>query len=90
AMAGLLGLDCSFARRRLHLGYRSVRLAVDGPLGAAGTGFRGHEFHFASVVDAGASTPLFHCGDADGATLPPAGELRGSVAGSFIHLIDRA
>ena len=90
AMAGLLGLDCSFARRRLHLGYRSVRLAADGPLGAAGSGFRGHEFHFASVVDAGAATPLFHCEDADGAALPAAGELRGSVAGSFIHLIDRA
>lgn len=90
AMAGLLGLECSFARRRLHLGYRRVRLAADGPLGAAGTAFRGHEFHFATVTEAGATRPLFHCEDADGAALPAAGEIRGSVAGSFIHLIDRA
>ena len=90
AMAGLLGLECSFARRKLHLGYRRARLAADGPLGAAGTAFRGHEFHFATILEAGAATPLFLCEDAEGAALPPAGEIRGRVAGSFIHLIDRA
>ena len=90
AMAGLLGLECSFARRRLHLGYRRARLAADGPLGPAGTGFRGHEFHFATILETGPAQPLFLCRDAGDAELPPAGELRGRVAGSFLHLIDRA
>ncbi|MEI6557679.1 MAG: cobyrinate a,c-diamide synthase [Rhodospirillaceae bacterium] len=89
-MAGLLGLESSFARRRLQLGYRRARLAADGPLGAAGTGFRGHEFHFATIVETGARQPLFFCQDAEGTELPPAGERRGSAAGSFLHLIDRA
>ena len=58
AMAGLLGLESSFARRRLHLGYRRVRLMADHAFGAAGTEFRGHEFHFATILDAPAATPL--------------------------------
>ena len=89
AMAGLLALESSFARRRLHLGYRQVRLAEDTPLGPAGTSFRGHEFHFATVCNGPASRPLFLCHDAGGAACPPAGERCGAVFGSFIHLIDR-
>ena len=36
AMAGLLQLETSFARRSLHLGYRRARLRADSVLGAAG------------------------------------------------------
>ena len=90
AMAGLLGLECSFARRTLHLGYRRARLAAAGPLGPANSDYRGHEFHFASVLEGAPVDPLFFCEDARGASLPPSGERRGPVAGSFIHLIDRA
>ena len=91
AMAGLLGLETSFVRRRLHLGYRQVRLVDDGPLGVAGTGFRGHEFHFAGILptdDAVELCPLLSCRDAEGTELAPAGERRGLVCGSFVHLID--
>ena len=35
-MAGLLGLATSFARRKLHLGYRDATLLAPGSLGAAG------------------------------------------------------
>ena len=52
-MAGLLPLATSFAERRLHLGYREATLLAAGPLGAAGTRFRGHEFHYATTVSAG-------------------------------------
>jgi cobyrinic acid a,c-diamide synthase len=90
AMAGLLPLETSFAERRLHLGYRQVSLAHDGPLGAAGTSFRGHEFHYATVLSEGPGTPLFDGADAEGRRLGPVGRVRGRVAGSFIHLIDRA
>ena len=32
-MAGLLGHATSFAKRKLHLGYREARLLADSPLG---------------------------------------------------------
>lgn len=89
-MAGLLPLKTSFATRKLHLGYRAAMLVSAGPLGTAGQGFRGHEFHYATIVDEGDGTPLFRLEDADGTALGLAGRIAGSVAGSFIHLIDRA
>jgi cobyrinic acid a,c-diamide synthase len=52
-MTGLLGHATSFARRRLHLGYREARLLASCPAGTAGTVLRGHEFHYASLLDAG-------------------------------------
>ena len=89
-MAGLLPLETSFRERRLSLGYRHARLAAAGPLGAAGTSFRGHEFHYCRVVSEETGHPLFETRDATGASLGHAGMTRGSVSGSFIHLIDRA
>ena len=89
AMAGLLPLETSFRERRLSLGYRAARLAAAGPLGAAGTGFRGHEFHYCRVVSEETGHPLFETRDATGASLGHAGITRGTVSGSFIHLIDR-
>ena len=90
-MAGLLALETSFAERRLHLGYRAVSLCGDGPLGACATGYRGHEFHYATVVheDFEKNAPLFEAHDARGTALGRAGLVKGSVAGSFIHLVDR-
>ncbi|MGE4218306.1 MAG: cobyrinate a,c-diamide synthase [Alphaproteobacteria bacterium] len=89
AMAGLLSVETSFAARRLHLGYRRARLVADGALGPAGTEFRGHEFHFATIAAAPQHPPLFEAADGAGAPLGPVGERAGSVAGSFLHLIDR-
>jgi cobyrinic acid a,c-diamide synthase len=88
-MAGLLPLATSFAERRLHLGYRRATLLAGTPLGAAGARFRGHEFHYATVVKEGGADPLFAVTDATGKGLDPCGLRRGSVFGSFIHLIDR-
>jgi len=89
-MAGLLPLRTNFATRKLHLGYRAATLATDCPLGSAGQAFRGHEFHYATIIEEGDGTALFSLKDADGAALGSAGRVAGSVAGSFIHLIDRA
>jgi cobyrinic acid a,c-diamide synthase len=90
AMAGLLGHATSFAKRRLHLGYRRAILAEACLLGPAGAGFRGHEFHYASVTEAGGDAPLFAVTDANGATVADgSGGRRGGVTGSFFHLIDR-
>lgn len=90
AMAGLLPVETSFAARRLHLGYRVATLADDGPLGTAGTTYRGHEFHYATVVREGPGKALFEAQNAAGADLGPCGRSKGAVSGSFIHLIDRA
>jgi cobyrinic acid a,c-diamide synthase len=90
AMAGLLPLKTSFAARKLHLGYRVASLAASGPLGNAGQLYRGHEFHYASITEEGPGAPLYRIADSDGAALGFAGRVAGTVAGSFIHLIDQA
>src|SRR5919106_2326413 len=90
AMAGLLPVATSFAEPRLHLGYRRIRLLAPSPLGQGGTTYRGHEFHYASLLEAGSAPPLFDVSDARGQPLGPSGAQVGTVAGSFLHLIDRA
>jgi cobyrinic acid a,c-diamide synthase len=86
-MAGLLRLETSFAKRRLHLGYRSARLSADGALGAAGAEILGHEFHYASVLASGDDGLLVDCRDATGVGIAEAGARRGSVSGTFFHVI---
>ena len=87
SMAGLLQVETSFARRRLHIGYRRARLLADGPLGTAGETIMGHEFHYASVLKVG-DEPLVDCRDATGAIVAEAGARNGSVSGTFFHAID--
>ncbi|MBL8701403.1 MAG: cobyrinate a,c-diamide synthase [Alphaproteobacteria bacterium] len=89
AMLGLLPVETSFAERRLHLGYRDVVARSATMLGSAGARFAGHEFHYARIVSEGAGEPLFDACDARGKALGPAGRRVGSVAGSFVHLVDR-
>lgn len=88
AMAGLLRLESSFAKRRLHLGYRRAKLLANNVLGNAGTEIAGHEFHYASIQSTG-DEPLVDCRDATGAAVAEAGARRGSVSGTFFHAIDR-
>jgi cobyrinic acid a,c-diamide synthase len=88
-MAGLLPLETSFAKRKLHLGYRQLALSADCALGPAGTRFRGHEFHYATVTESGPGTPLFLAQDAAGTEIGPVGLVDRSVFASFMHLIDR-
>ncbi|MGI9509389.1 MAG: cobyrinate a,c-diamide synthase [Geminicoccaceae bacterium] len=91
AMAGLLPITTSFEKPKRHLGYRSLQLLQPSPLGPAGTTFRGHEFHYSNVesVDLDSAQPLFSATDARGREKGEQGLLVGSVAGSFMHLIDR-
>ncbi|MDQ1080714.1 cobyrinate a,c-diamide synthase [Pseudoroseomonas cervicalis] len=87
AMAGLLGHATSFARRRMTLGYRAARLLADGPLGRAGSLLRGHEFHYATVTEAGQDAPFASLEDAAGRPIGEGGGRRGLVSGSFFHAI---
>lgn len=88
-MAGLLPVATSYARRRLHLGYRIAALAADGALGVAGQRLVGHEFHYASELTPppGPDEALALVTDAEGRLLGPAGHRRGRVSGSFFHLV---
>jgi cobyrinic acid a,c-diamide synthase len=85
AMTGLLGHTTSFARRRLHLGYREAIFPDASLLGARV--LLGHEFHYATLTDAGPDAPLARLRDAAGTELGPAGGRRGLVSGSFFHVI---
>jgi cobyrinic acid a,c-diamide synthase len=89
-MAGLLPLDTSFAQRRLHLGYRYATTATATPFGPLGVTLRGHEFHYSSIEAEDTTHPLFHARDARGTNLGGMGTVRGSVMGSFLHIVDRA
>jgi cobyrinic acid a,c-diamide synthase len=86
-MAGLLDVSTSFAKRKLHLGYREARLIEPACLGPAGARLRGHEFHYASVTDPGGDAPLALVADAYGSEPLPTGSRRGLVSGSFFHVI---
>lgn len=88
-MAGLLPVETSFAARKLHLGYRAATLAAATPFAPAQSRFRGHEFHYASILREGDAAPLFQAADSRGRDLGPVGRRQGSVMGSFMHLIDR-
>lgn len=87
AMAGLLSHVTSFAKRRLHLGYRHMTLNGGCVLGGAGAQIRGHEFHYASIVEAGSDEPLAQARDAYDNDLGGLGARRGNVTGSFFHAI---
>ncbi len=90
-MFGLLGLVTSFEKRRMHLGYRLATLLAPMPGHAAGARLRGHEFHYASILDQ-PDAPLAEVVDATGATVAEAGSRRlqaegGLATGTFFHLI---
>ncbi|MHA7971014.1 cobyrinate a,c-diamide synthase [Rhizobium sp. CAU 1783] len=84
-MLGLLPVVTSYAARKRHLGYRRLRPVDDSffsmPLTA-------HEFHYASIVSEGKADRLFRAEDALGLSLGEVGLRRGTVAGSYMHLID--
>jgi cobyrinic acid a,c-diamide synthase len=87
-MLGLLGHTTSFAKRRLHLGYRRARLLSDCPVGVAGQVIRGHEFHHASVTAKGErDDALMDVTDAQGRSIADTGSRRGHVTGTFFHAI---
>ncbi|WP_407526060.1 cobyrinate a,c-diamide synthase [Methylobacterium oryzisoli] len=89
AMAGLLPVATSYAKRKLHLGYRVATLLADGPLGRAGARLVGHEFHYASELTAppDEADALARVTDGEDRPLGLAGHRRGHVSGSFFHLI---
>jgi cobyrinic acid a,c-diamide synthase len=85
-MTGLLGLETSFAKRRMNLGYRLAELTSPVPGYRTGARLRGHEFHYSTILSQ-PDTPLAAVRDATGATIPETGSRRGHVTGTFFHLV---
>lgn len=90
AMAGLLPVETSFQKPRMHLGYRQLELRTDTPFGSRGHKFRGHEFHYASVIETHSDQNLFSVKNAAGQDMGTLGFAHQKVFGSFMHLIDQA
>jgi cobyrinic acid a,c-diamide synthase len=88
-MIGLLGLETSFANRKLHLGYRRARLRASCALGEKDEEIFGHEFHYARTISTNGD-PLVDCLDASGVEVPEQGTRHGTITGTFFHMIDRA
>ncbi len=86
-MLGALPLETSFAERTRHLGYRRL-LPLPGFFWDMA--LTAHEFHYSTIVSEGAAERLFLVTDANGVDLGAVGLRRGQVAGSFMHVIDRA
>ncbi|WP_282603451.1 cobyrinate a,c-diamide synthase [Paracoccus sp. PARArs4] len=89
-MLGLLGLETSYHKRRMHLGYRRATPLAPLP-GLGRAALRGHEFHYASILSE-PDAPLAHVTDANGREVAETGSHRatdggGQVSGTFFHLI---
>lgn len=86
AMLGFLDLETSFAERKLALGYRSLQADKDLPFGTA---FKGHEFHYSTVLRE-VGEPLFRASPAGDERATPTGLRAGRVMGSYCHIVERA
>jgi cobyrinic acid a,c-diamide synthase len=88
-MAGLLPLETSYKKRKLHLGYRVARLAADGIFGPSGSILVGHEFHYSSVVagEPSQAEALASVQDSEGTELGWSGHRVGQVSGTFFHAV---
>ena len=89
AMTGLLSHSTSFSKRKMNLGYRQARLMRESAIGKIGDVVRGHEFHYARVIEAGTDQPLAMIADGRGDEIGPSGGFRGRVTGTFFHAIAR-
>ena len=86
ALSGLLDLKTTFENPKLSLGYRLGELTTDCPLGEKGQTFRSHEFHYARIIHESGEN-LFSVHDASGEFKGNLGLTKGSVVGSFLHII---
>lgn len=87
AMAGLLGLETSFAKRKLHLGYRTLTTKQVGLWNnKLASTLMAHEFHYTTATRMSGEA-LFDAKDAAANDVGTMGLIKGSVAGSYAHII---
>lgn len=86
-MCGMLDTETSFASRQLQLGYRHVRGELP-PLLAAES-LAAHEFHYSVQQGSVARGDRIAITNAVGEPVPVSLHTRGSVVGSYLHMVDR-
>jgi cobyrinic acid a,c-diamide synthase len=88
-MAGLLPLETSYKKRKLHLGYRVAQMGKASIFGPSRTVLVGHEFHYSSVVtgEPSADEALAAVQDSEGTELGRSGHHIGYVSGTFFHAV---
>lgn len=81
SMVGALDIVCRMSGRA-KLGYRKVESICDTPIAVAGTGLRGHEFHYSEVVSNDETQRAYR--------ISASGELegysKGALLASYVHL----
>ena len=85
-MLGFLDLETSFARRKLHLGYRDLKPLTDAPWKGP---LKGHEFHYSTVARE-KGDPLFTATAADSDEPTSIGLRDAKVMGSYAHIVEVA
>jgi cobyrinic acid a,c-diamide synthase len=90
-MTGLLGLETSFEKRKFHLGYRKATLNAPIPGFGAQARLRGHEFHYATILNE-PDAPLALITDSNDLAVAETGSTRnfeggGRATGTFFHMI---
>jgi cobyrinic acid a,c-diamide synthase len=86
-MLGLLPVETSFLERKRNLGYRKLSVVSDF-LGV--DQISAHEFHYSTELKNAVKAHLFTAQDALGKDLGSFGAQVNNIAGSYMHIIDRA
>lgn len=84
-MVGVFNTVADIARKRLSLGYREIRLVKDCPLGKAGEGTRGHEFHYSEIREPPSEVLRAYLLEAQGESPRQEGYLYKNVLGTYVH-----
>jgi len=88
AMAGVYPVRAEMGEKFRALGYREINAREDTVLGPAGTGARGHEFHYSSVQggDPERLHPVYALSGRKGTLDEPEGFVTRNTLGSYVHL----
>ena len=87
SMCGIIPIWTKMENKLRTLGYREIRTIEDSPLGPKGTIYRGHEFHWSSVIEeaATATKPFCEIRNARKSDWEHAGYRCKNVFASYIH-----
>lgn len=87
AMTGIIPARAQMNKKLQTVGYVSAEILHDNIIGAAGTSFHGHEFHFSSQTEETDDFPwAFEFTKMRSGAKYKAGYAKGSVLGSYLHL----
>ncbi len=86
AMSGIFDAEVEMSGRLQALSYVELSVEDDGPLAAAGEGFRGHEFHYSRVAKLGDERLAYRMERGKGIRDGRDGMLRGRTLASYTHV----